>query len=330
MSVVLNIEGREAIPVRAVLLVTSGNVNPQDLAFELSKPDDNRAFTAYKYADGKVTPVRAESWSLQLDVLTDVARGFKHNEEKPDLHRQAALIKLTETLPVGVFVWLDEFEKWYTDTTYWLPYSTLEEIHRCVGEDDDPEPQYRLENRVSLDLDPIALTDMMPMIQEGFEVDLATMAAVHEVSPYVKTGEQVSSDAPLLIPPDQQIQIPPVAATSSTEQNTATSEPNVTDGDATGSAKSNWRYLIQTAAWDHWLRLRASGCNPSVYSICEDMAKWCIEKDIKGDKGQNPRAGTIRNAVLGAGHWVPPHHSVVEAQKYIAQTAQTEVAQTKK
>lgn len=92
----------------------------------------------------------------------------------------------------------------------------------------------------------------------------------------------------------------------------------------------DWRMQIQAEAYERWLRLRASGCNPTVHSICDDIAKWCIEQNIKGGKGQNPRAGTIRNTVLGAGHWTPPHHSVAEAKKHVAQiarTAQTQVAQ---
>ena len=100
---------------------------------------------------------------------------------------------------------------------------------------------------------------------------------------------------------------------------------------ASGDVEADWRMQIQAEAYELWLRLRASGCNPTVYSICEDMAAWCIKQDIKGGKGQNPRAGTIRNSVLGGVHWKPPHHSVEQAKKHvaqIAQTAQTKVAQT--
>lgn len=111
-------------------------------------------------------------------------------------------------------------------------------------------------------------------------------------------------------------------------QATATPAPEVVASNDHAPAKPNWRHLVQAEAWEHWLRLRASGCNPSVYSICGDMAKWCAAKKIKGDKGQDPKAGTIRNTVLGGGHWTPPHHSVAEAKKHIAQIAQTKVAQT--
>lgn len=119
----------------------------------------------------------------------------------------------------------------------------------------------------------------------------------------------------------------PAPATDTAPAQTAPA-PVVAASDGPAPAKPNWRHLIQAEAREHWLRLRASGCNPSIYSICSDMARWCADNGIKGDKGQDPKAGTIRNTVLGGGHWTPPHHSVAEAKKYIAQIAQTKVAQT--
>ena len=84
----------------------------------------------------------------------------------------------------------------------------------------------------------------------------------------------------------------------------------------------DWRMQIQAEAWEHWIRLRAMGCNPSVHSICDDMAKWCIAHNVRGDLNQNPRSGTIRNAVLAAGHWTPPQHSVEQAKAHVARVAQ--------
>ena len=107
-------------------------------------------------------------------------------------------------------------------------------------------------------------------------------------------------------------------------QTAATTEPVVTEGVSGGEVTApNWRMQIQAEAYELWIRFRAKGCNPSVYSICDDMAVWCIRKNIKGGKGKNPRAGTIRNTVLGAGHWTPPPHSVEQAKKYVEQIART-------
>jgi hypothetical protein len=90
----------------------------------------------------------------------------------------------------------------------------------------------------------------------------------------------------------------------------------------------HWRHQVQIEATEHWIRLRASNANPSVNGICEWMAKWCIENDIKGGKNQNPRAGTLRNTVLGAGHWTPPNLTVQQAKEHVARIAQTKAAQT--
>lgn len=113
-----------------------------------------------------------------------------------------------------------------------------------------------------------------------------------------------------------------------------TSSDTAIGAESATEPKLNWRMAIQAEAYDLWLRLRASGCNPSVYSISPDMAEWCIKNDIRGGKGQNPTAGTIRNAVLGGSSgWTPPTHSVAQAKKavaQIAQTAQTKVARKKK
>lgn len=90
---------------------------------------------------------------------------------------------------------------------------------------------------------------------------------------------------------------------------------------ASTAPANNWRHQIQAAAYKRWLELRATGACPSVNSISELMAIWCRDNNIKGDKGQDPRAGTIRNTVLNAKSWTPPQHSPEQAQKHLAQTA---------
>jgi len=85
--------------------------------------------------------------------------------------------------------------------------------------------------------------------------------------------------------------------------------------------KNHWRHLVQTEAYEYWLRLLAAGANPTVNSISRRMAIWCVDNNIRGNKNQFPAAGTIRNAVLGAGHWTPPVHSRVMAKKHVAQNA---------
>ena len=167
MNVIFKIKNHEAIPVRAIPLVTAWCVTPQTLALELSKRE--RGFTAYAYAENRAIPVKLEAWGMMHDVLTDIVRKFKNNEAYPDEHRQSAWRESLKQLPAGVFVWFNEFEAWY-GSTYYTPDSVWEEQHRVVGEDDDPEPLFHLKQPTNaLDLFPIAIGDCEQLICEGFE-----------------------------------------------------------------------------------------------------------------------------------------------------------------
>ena len=89
------------------------------------------------------------------------------------------------------------------------------------------------------------------------------------------------------------------------------------------NAKPDGRMLIQAEAYEYWLRLKASGANPTVNSICGPMAKWCSETGTTTHTGVTPTAGTLRNAILGGSSgWNPPTHNREQAKKHVAQLAQ--------
>jgi len=114
-------------------------------------------------------------------------------------------------------------------------------------------------------------------------------------------------------------------------QTAVLNKANAEIADSMVQPKVDWRYVVQAEAYEHWLRLRARGCSPSVYSISQWLATWCIENNVKGGKGQFPSSGTIRNSVIAGKNWIPPQHSVAQAKKHvdqIAQTSQQVVAQT--
>lgn len=100
-----------------------------------------------------------------------------------------------------------------------------------------------------------------------------------------------------------------------------TSAPAVT---ATSSAaKLDGRMKIQAEAYEHWIRLKAAGANPTIHSICDTLARWCADNGVTTHTGTTPRAGTIRNAILGGSSgWVPPMHSRNQAQEHVARLAQ--------
>ncbi len=98
---------------------------------------------------------------------------------------------------------------------------------------------------------------------------------------------------------------------------------------STSPAKTDGRMRIQAEAYEHWIRLKATGANPSIHSICDAMARWCADNGVTTRTGVSPKAGTIRNTILGGSSgWEPPTHSRDQAQAHVAQLAQlAQVAQ---
>jgi hypothetical protein len=89
------------------------------------------------------------------------------------------------------------------------------------------------------------------------------------------------------------------------------------------NAKPDGRMLIQQAAYEHWIRLKATGANPSIHSICPQMAKWCADNGVTTRSGTTPTAGTIRNSILGGSSgWEPPTHNRDQAKVHVAHVAQ--------
>lgn len=78
---------------------------------------------------------------------------------------------------------------------------------------------------------------------------------------------------------------------------------------------------IQAAAAEIWIRWLANNGTPTVHGILDDVAKWCRDHDVKSKGGVHPSAGTLRNTILGAGHWTPPSMTREEAQRHVAQVA---------
>ena len=87
------------------------------------------------------------------------------------------------------------------------------------------------------------------------------------------------------------------------------------------------RLRIQQEATEVWIRWLANGGNPTVYAIRDEVAKWCSDNQVKLRGGVCPKAGTLRNTVLGAGHWTPPTLSREKAKAHVAQVARQGVAQ---
>ena len=171
MNLVVVIEGREAIPVRAIPYVTGWRwprgISPDSLAKTLGRhPNERTPFdglrtsSAYKMYLGKSVAVRPEEWNMvvvQLEGFSaDLEARFPEDEQgRRDARGYAAWqSNAAQKLPSGVFVWLDELEK---------------DFHRYFDWKARQVPADSLGSR-DLNLAPLLLTDdVRRMVSEGFE-----------------------------------------------------------------------------------------------------------------------------------------------------------------
>ena len=121
---------REALPVRAIPYVTSWQVSPDSIVRALAEPStikvgtnleihNKHSLVAYLMGDhGHYEPLPASQWKDCAVALNSLTQKLKADERKDATDenygpwRVAAILKL----PDNVFVWLDEFQPWYSAT----------------------------------------------------------------------------------------------------------------------------------------------------------------------------------------------------------------------
>ncbi|WP_291981812.1 hypothetical protein [Candidatus Accumulibacter sp. ACC005] len=157
-SVVVFIRGREAIPVRAIPLVTGRWMSPDVVAKSLAHADSmNRFEGVYAYqllADGGYSQVLPSEWDVVDDHLQGLDSRLNAMSDDSKLTRPIWLTESTKLLPVGVFLWRDEFEREFR-RGYSPPRFTL--LHARPGD-------------LTLKFSPlISSPETREIIMEGFE-----------------------------------------------------------------------------------------------------------------------------------------------------------------
>lgn len=115
MGIVVVIDGREAIPVRAIPFVAGWMLSPDVVAMTFAKTDHwitrLEGVTAYYLSvSGKYSPMLAKEWDgieADLEILSDKLKATEEFEqENYPVWRQQSILRL----PASCFVWRDEFE----------------------------------------------------------------------------------------------------------------------------------------------------------------------------------------------------------------------------
>jgi hypothetical protein len=293
VNVIIQINGREAIPVRALpLLAEWGTMHPQKIAGALGRVTDDDCrplfenlhdMNAFYVEDGSVNPVAAYHWRdhiyRNLQALSDT---IKHSEITHETGHSEWRVRALGVLPKDAFVWRDEYELIY-DRTYGIGSRTRES-----GDAHTPPVLSKGKPPVELNFNPLVEDEMKPLVQAALD---AIGRAKNDVA--VNSGEQQSSE----VKAPQRVEVlplmPAVGPTS--------------DWPAPLPAAPNWKMLIQAEATAYCLRLRKAGANPTKNSILEPMVKWCRDNNVKTDGGIYPRDGYLRTHVLGGKHWDVPN-----------------------
>jgi len=149
VNVLIQIKGREAIPVRAIPLLTNWTVlAPDDLAEKLSQG----SMRSYLLDGNDVSGIQADFWSdieVALESLSDTmkAKQCEYSEW------QVCAVK---KLPKVAFVWRDEFEQFF---------------HQCFASDNDSGWEYSRNLKpaiLTLNFNPLVLGELETVIMEAF------------------------------------------------------------------------------------------------------------------------------------------------------------------
>lgn len=158
MNVIIDINGRKAIPVRGIPFLTDWTVlAPLELAERLSSQGcdgEIRGLTSYRVDGVDVQAIKPSWWidaSVAVDSIHDVSKANNAS------HREWQLTAI-QTLPEAAFVWLDEFEVCFSQS--------------FLDQDSDSASE-ELANlkpaMLGLNFTPFIERDMLALVMQGFQ-----------------------------------------------------------------------------------------------------------------------------------------------------------------
>lgn len=178
MNVVVVIEGREAIPVRALPFLTDWETMSPDVVSEalagndfLSKFKDLRA---HRFEHGKVKPIGQRYWRNRINTqLSELSASIKTEYPEHEIGYRKWQRESWKLLPAGVFVWKDE---WVIQ--YHRRYMPARGVR--LNESGAAMTTNEWDESVALDFSPfIPEPEVQLLVMEGFETlptDTATPA----------------------------------------------------------------------------------------------------------------------------------------------------------
>lgn len=114
----VQVAGREAVPVRAIPFITGWSLAPDALAHDLARdtaaPFGHLTNTkAFVLNGGNPQPVLVKEWDGVVATLAGFEAGLKQTHGQGDAGYSLWLREAAAKLPAGVFLWRDDFESDY-------------------------------------------------------------------------------------------------------------------------------------------------------------------------------------------------------------------------
>lgn len=191
MNVLVEIDGREAIPVRAIpLLTTWEKLSPDLIAEILGECDESDHYEKFKglrahRIEGKTTlPIQPGHWrNFVARDLRALSHRIKSNQITHEDGHSRWRRESIELLPEGAFVWRDEFE-----ARFW---ATFDKGGYLVRNDVDGRLQEQVQpSEVDLSYDPFIPSDAAArLVMAGF-VDLQSSSEPSANEPKTAHGHE--------------------------------------------------------------------------------------------------------------------------------------------
>jgi hypothetical protein len=257
MEVLQIIQGREAVPVRAIPFLTGWEEMPPDKVAEalagINHYGHFEGFTAYKLrTDGSIKKTFSQEWRIVVADLAVIDITLKDTQTSVGTGRDLWRKQSISTLPAGVFVWRDELAKQYA--------SSVRRTNYCKS-GIDGEASWLKPPEMEFDIE--VSSKWASLVLEGF--------APANVTPQVQQSKQ-AAPAPELTP----------------AQTAAAPEPVVEDSARTDTTPAPERRLARLRAMGGTAKYRHNewkftSITALVASEKSEGRKRCDEKTIRAD-----------------------------------------------
>lgn len=285
MNVILTIDGREAVPVRAIPMLTNWQVlTPDeiaDLAATRAKRKGQAVLNTHRIEGSRVLPVSWTWWESHVVApLLAIEKKIRAQFADDDIGLQEWRNEALRALPAGVFVWRDELEELHL-----RKFGQEGEVVGWETEEGEMDSIEVADRFQMLDLEPLVPANWGGVVMEGFEPLLSE----------VQSGQS----RPLLEPLEVSKVGPEKMQRTVALSNTSTAAAKAESSSLSDDDKS-WMKRAEEMAREIIARQAKKDLYPSMLVIADEIARRFREAkpQILGTKGKPISGEYIKRHVL--------------------------------